>query len=692
DMAADRVRAGDLLDLIGQPAVRRRFELTDDDIEVLAGWVDRAGIRWGVDGTQRSRFGMAGFPQGTASTGRDRLLLGVLAEESGNEWLGVGLPLEGIESTKIDLAGRFAELVDRLGSLLTACDGRRPAEEWATLLVEAVDLLTAPDHDTQWQRAQAVGMVTDTLGAPSARGLDLGLSDVRDQMSRLLAARPTRANFCTGELTVCTLTPMRSVPHRAVILLGIDTGVYPRSPGVDGDDVLGLVPMVGERDWRDEDRQIFLDSLGAAVDHFFVFYTGADPVTGATVPPPVVVSELIDLADRTMNRDSGQKNVPGVLRRHTLHAFDVRNFVGEDSWRPRSYDASLVDAARSLATLQHRGDGGSPLPRLSEIELPAVDPPGDVDLADLVAFYKDPLAAFVRERLGARLPEYDEGHHDQLDIDLDGLQGWKIGDRRLRGILAGDDPAELRGAELRRGSLPPFAMGARVLQPIEGRAEAIGGLALTHRADQPARSVDVRHRLPDGRRLYGTVGDVFGDTLVEVTYSRLKPENRLAAWIRLVALAAAGDDSVTEAVAVGAGRVGAEQRRLVLPDDPHEVLRSLILIRDAGLRAPLWMPARAAEVAARGARRPTTAIAAVRGLPKFVFDDPYAGWVLYDDPARRGAPNDLIGLAGKSVFLELESSLPEIDAFDGDPSGAGRSFVRLANAVFSPLFPGESQR
>ena len=80
---------------------------------------------------------------------------------------------------------------------------------------------------------------------------------------------------------------MRSVPHRAVILLGMDTGSFPRNTAVDGDDILGLVPLVGERSARDEDRQVFLDAVTAAQEHLLVFYTGCDPVTGASVPPPV---------------------------------------------------------------------------------------------------------------------------------------------------------------------------------------------------------------------------------------------------------------------------------------------------------------------------------------------------------------------------------------------------------------------
>lgn len=693
DLAAGRVRASDLLDLIAAPAVRRRFAFTDDDLELLAGWVDRAGVRWGIDAIQRDRFGMTGFPQGTVAAGRDRLLLGVLAEEDENEWLGVGLPLDGIESTKVDLVGRFAELVDRLGRLLAQLDGRRSAPAWASLLTAVIDQLTEPAHDAEWQRGQALTMIGDSLGTAAAESTELVLSDVRDLMAGLLAARPSRTSFCTGELTVCTLTPMRSVPHRAIVLLGMDTGAFPRSAGVDGDDILGRVPLVGERNRRDEDRQVFLDAITAAADHLLVFYTGSDPVTGSEVPPPVVVSELIDTAQRVLGRAPDQ---PGIERRHTLHAFDERNFRRGPDRRPISYDTSLVDGARALAALNASGEPGRPLPRLAGTVLPPADG-GDVDLAELVAFFKDPVAQFVVDRLGARLPRHDEGHRDELDVDLDGLAAWKIGDRRLRGVLAGESASSLAGAEQRRGTLPPFALGRATLTPIEQKAEGIGALAQTHRGDRSAGTVDVRLVLPDGRRVYGTVGDVFagpsgaGDTLIEVGYSRLKPEHRLAAWIRLLATAAAGHP-MTEGIVVGAGYGRAEQRRLRVPDDPAAALAVLVAIRDAGLRAPLWLPPPAAEVAARAARRPTVALRAVHGLKPWDRASEYGGLVCHDDPARNPSVDELIGLAGAVPFAEVADRLPDPGEAETWMREDQRTFLRLANAVFGPLLEQETQR
>ena len=149
------------------------------------------------------------------------------------------------------------------------------------------------------------------------------LSDVRALLDRHLAGRPTRANFRTGTLTVCTMVPMRSVPHRVVCLVGLDDGVFPRQGVVDGDDALARAPMTGERDIRSEDRQLLLDAIGAATETLVVTYTGANEYSGQERPPAVPLAELLDTLDRTTEH----KVRDTIVVKHPLQPFDTRNVV-----------------------------------------------------------------------------------------------------------------------------------------------------------------------------------------------------------------------------------------------------------------------------------------------------------------------------------------------------------------------------
>ena len=90
-------------------------------------------------------------------------------------------------------------------------------------------MLTRISDADAWQTSQMQREFGDVLADAGARSdTVLRLPDVKALLDRHLAGRPTRANFRTGTLTVCTMVPMRSVPHRVVCLVGLDDGVFPR--------------------------------------------------------------------------------------------------------------------------------------------------------------------------------------------------------------------------------------------------------------------------------------------------------------------------------------------------------------------------------------------------------------------------------------------------------------------------------
>ncbi len=353
ELGTARLTASQVLDLAGTPAVRQRFGFDDDELERLRDWTVGSGVRWGLDKDHRATWQLGDVEQGSWHDGLDRLLLGAAMEGALDSW-GDVVPLDDVDSSDIDLAGRLAELVDRLAAAQHLMSGRHTAQDWMTGLEDAVSGLAATTSDTAWQLLQLRGELGDVAEDAEGSTALLGLADVRALLASSLAGRPTRASFRTGTLTVCTLVPMRSVPHRVVCLLGLDDGVFPRQSSQDGDDVLARDPWVGERDPRSEDRQLFLDAICAAEDHLVITYTGADERTGAPVPPAVPLGELLDALDRTASVSSGARVRDVVTTHHALQPFDPRNFSpGASPGRSFSFDPLSYAGARAAALPRH---------------------------------------------------------------------------------------------------------------------------------------------------------------------------------------------------------------------------------------------------------------------------------------------------------------------------------------------------
>lgn len=591
DLGTARVTASQVLDLAGSTAVRERFGFDDDDLATLRGWTLAAGIRWGLDAGHRATWQLGALSQGTWREGLDRVLLGAVTEGSADDVS----PLDDVDSAAIDLAGRFCELVDRLAAVLEVLAERRPAGEWTTALERAVLSLAAPARTEPWQAVQLRSELADLREQSAGSDAALGLADLRALLDGALAGRPTRASFRTGTLTVCTLVPMRSVPHRVVCLLGLDDGAFPRESTRDGDDVLARDPWVGERDPRAEDRQLLLDAICAAGQHLVVTYTGADARTGATVPPAVPLGELLDALDRTATVEGGRVR-DAVTTRHPLQPFDARSFAPGALGTPGPFSFDPLSHRAAVAAVGERRD---PPPWLAG----PLDPPpaATVELADLMRLLEHPARGFLRQRLDVAVTRPDDEPDDCLPVALDNLELYAVGDRLLRDRLRGVEPAECMARERRRGTLPPGRLGDADLVAVGQKAEQVVVASQLERTLDP-ESYDVEVRLRDGTRVVGTVPGVRGEVLLATTYASLSARHRLHAWVQLVALSAAHPGRPWRAVTVGRDR-SAAVRSLLGPldaDTASQVLEQLVALHREGLRAPLPLPVKtAAEYAFR---------------------------------------------------------------------------------------------
>jgi exodeoxyribonuclease V gamma subunit len=610
-----RVTASEVLDLADREPVRRRFQLDDDDVARAEGWVAAAGIRWGLDPSHRQPFSLERFSGSTWQAGMDRILVGVTTTEADRRLVGGVLPLDDVGSSDIDLAGRLTELVHRLRDALDALARAQSLDVWADAILEAADALTATASRDAWQRQELRNLLADllaeaTVDAEPAR-TPLELADVRALLADRLRGRPTRANFRTGHLTVCTLVPMRAVPHRVVCLLGLDDGVFPRTGTRDGDDLVMHDPHVGDHDARLEDRQLLLDALMSASDHVLITYSGKDERTNAPRPPAVPVGELLDVVDRTVRVPDGRAR-DRIVVEHPLQAFDPRNFTPGElrTDAPWGFDVHTLAGARAL-----EGPRTSPGHFLAGL-LP--DVPGPVvEVDDLVRFVQKPVRTFLRRRLGLAVGDYDDEIEDALPIELDDLEKYGVGNRLLDALLRGATPQTAVDAEFARGFLPPGALGQAVVDEVWPKVDAVFTCArdVVDLQTEP-ESVDVRAILADGRTLSGTVSGVAGDMLRSIAYATLGPQHRIAAWVRLVALTAAHPERPFQAITVGRRKAQAAVASIgPLGDDPEsrratalEYLAVLADLMDRGLREPLPMSCRTsyayAEAATKGFDQP----------------------------------------------------------------------------------------
>ena len=666
ELPVGRCGASELLDLCADPAVMRKFSFTDSELERLHELVPASGVRWGLDAEHRELFAMQGFPQNTWRTGLQRMLLGVAMSEDDQPYRGTVAPMDDIDSSDVDLVGRLVELVTRLGRAVDSFSRAQPLSDWLTACRDALTELTEVPAGERWQLAHAWGeladLATDAAPATDADGTEpvLQPADLRALLSDAFAGRPSRANFRTGALTLCTMTPMRSVPHRVVCLLGLDDGVFPRRVHADGDDLLAPQPWVGDRDPRSEDRQVLLDAVLAATERLVVVHSGASPQTGEPRPASVPVTELREALHELLADPSEAES---LVTRHSLQPFDSSNFRAPE---PFSFDGTMRAAALASAT---GGTGESTAPATDTLLPPLPELSGEhteIALSDLLAFFAHPARAFLRRRAGLYpTDEEDEAQLDEMPLQLDGLQQWQIGDRMLRAHLAGTPLADLRMPELLRGELPPFRLGSDLLDEVARKVVAIAGAAEPHLGERAeSRWIDIDL---GGSRITGLVPGIHGSKAVEVGFSTIRGKQRLRAWITLLALRCSHPEVDWRSVCVG-GRGRTVTLGPISATDARARLSELVALYAQGLREWLPLPPNTSAAEVSLTRR--------GGDPKWLRTD----WEREHD-------------AAWGMFLGNDlDSLRGVPSTPADRTTTRSRFEALAHRVWEPLLDAEVSR
>src|SRR5262249_36068898 len=139
--------ASTVFEALRQPLVARRFALDAEDLDTLHGWIERAAIRWGIDGAHRACFDVPPTARYTFADGLDRLYLGYALPEAPTQPLYDRLPAGNVEGSGAAALGGFDAFMRALERLHGALAQARTPTGWCETLLDAIDTFLAARYD-----------------------------------------------------------------------------------------------------------------------------------------------------------------------------------------------------------------------------------------------------------------------------------------------------------------------------------------------------------------------------------------------------------------------------------------------------------------------------------------------------------------------------------------------------------------
>ena len=471
-----RFTASEVLDLLDVPALRRRFDIAEDDLVVLRRWITESGIRWGLDGKQKQTLDLPDNEQNSWRFGLRRMLLGYAT--------GVGDAIDdiapyaevgGLEAT---LLGQLHQLIDTLERYWRSFTSPATPAQWSERLRYLLrDFFDTRNDDADTLRIDRLEDALDTwLDACNEAQFTqpIPVSIVAEDWLQAVDQNHLSQRFMGGAVNFGTLLPMRAIPFRVVCLLGMNDGAYPRRISPPDFDLMARAGQhrPGDRSRRDDDRYMFLEALLSARDVMHISWVGHSMRDNSELPPSVLVGQLRDylangwhVSSNGDDADSRKRTLASITTIHPLQAFSSRYF-SDDASPLFTYASEWARARESSSAIDV-----TPLtPWQSE---------SVIDVVTLQRFLFNPAASFYNERLKVRFEDIDIGPEDDEPFVLNGLENYAAADVLLQqALMAGEGnalPALSRAASRLRqqGVLPAGGFGTLAMEEASDTVERI---------------------------------------------------------------------------------------------------------------------------------------------------------------------------------------------------------------------------
>jgi exodeoxyribonuclease V gamma subunit len=455
DLSSSRFTSAEVLDLLHVPALRRRFGIEEADLELIARWLEGAGIRWGLDATQRERLGLGeGFALNSWDFGLKRMLL-AYATGAGDPCTDI-VPYDEIAPGTAEIAARLADLVDCLRFWWQQLQQPVSPETWVDRLRQLVDDFLSPkgseDGMARYQFDQALDNLIEATGQAE---LDqpLPIEIVRDTLLAELDRNTVSKRFLAGRVNFSTLMPMRAIPFRMVCLLGMNDGDYPRTRKPVDFDLMEHYSRPGDRSRREDDRYLFLEALLSARQQLYISWKGRSVRDNSQAPPSVLVGQLRDhvaagwrlepplpAESGDKPKDPGEQLLEALTVEHPLQPFS-RNYFRTDKGGRNAALFTYANEWRALWQSNQVEIAGDP----QEHRLPTQWPEDNLGLNDLVAFLRQPADFFLDRRLRVRPTNRSNIGPPPVDepFALDELQRWQLTGELLDHLMHAEDVESL---------------------------------------------------------------------------------------------------------------------------------------------------------------------------------------------------------------------------------------------------------
>lgn len=516
ELNSDSMKAEMVIELLESKNISQRFGITQ--LELIRTVMQEANIRCGTSGEVENDTRLVSWEYGL-----QRIALGWCISGSSIYNAPSGdtlIPIDIVEGDDIFELVRFHQFASQLLHHLEQRKINRSVSEWINYVRALItDMLFVNDDQESGDYHELIAYL-DKYNQQAADITDWVPFEVfAYQFNATLQSETRQQQFGRGGVLFCSLIPMRSIPHKVVAILGMNYNEFPRKDNRPHFDLQKNNPGKGDRNIRNNDKHLLLETILSAKEHLIISYQGQDVKDNRPIPPSALIDELINYIVEGLPQPDYRLRKKLIIE-HPLHSFSSR------------YGSGGADGLTSYLT------SVMPKPLVKKSILPvstnAIAPPL-IELASLTVFAKSPFTWYLQKNWQLFLYHDDILLPDVESFEIDSVEGAKL----IKELLAFSPGTydDIYREWLLRGKLPLSNRGKFLYNQLAEKARELYESREIFRGGEAARNITVN--LDFGvAALSGVVEDVFGNQLIAMQTSGKLKKDFFPAFINFCCLRA----------------------------------------------------------------------------------------------------------------------------------------------------------
>lgn len=318
-------------------------------------------------------------------------------------------------SITVSVAAKTIQYLEQLRNLICSINPKESykaidltIDNWSAFLQESLDDVFFKPAIVDEKKARAIARKwLDKTGQilslnPEENQITLTLDEVKKLAESRISKQRIPENMLPGAPVVCATNELHCTPYKHIILAGFTDKNFPLANKVYGDDALLNIESEKINNLRNETRESFkqLYALLTSAKQIDIVYSSRSEYTGKVLDTPTVIADI-------------ERELPSVCSiTYGLQPFSKPDASLTDvhSYKDHSKMLDAYINYRNKSTNRYSK-------KLSQwtFSKDQFDSQKEIDLSDLLSFYKDPTDYFVKKKLGIFISDDDTKSYGLFD-------------------------------------------------------------------------------------------------------------------------------------------------------------------------------------------------------------------------------------------------------------------------------------